>query len=104
MINSEEFRKYAHEFVDWMADYLESVEKLPVKSQVKPGDIYRQIPDNPPDEGESMDEIFQDFKQIILPGIGERVALCQPAHRSSGRHADRRLCTGQTIAAGRTSH
>ncbi len=25
MINSEEFRKYAHEFVDWMADYLESV-------------------------------------------------------------------------------
>ena len=26
MINSEEFRKYAHEFVDWMADYLESVE------------------------------------------------------------------------------
>ena len=69
MINSEEFRKYAHEFVDWMADYLESVEKLPVKSQVKPGDIYRQIPDNPPDEGESMDEIFQDFKQIILPGM-----------------------------------
>ncbi len=69
MINSQDFRKYAHEFVDWMADYLESVEKLPVKSQVSPGDIYRQIPDNPPAEGESMDKIFQDFKQIILPGM-----------------------------------
>ncbi len=44
-------------------------EKLPVKSQVKPGDILKQIPDNPPDEGESMDEIFRDFQQIILPGM-----------------------------------
>jgi len=69
MINSQEFRKYAHEFVDWMADYLESVEKLPVKSQVKPGDIYRQIPNKPPEEGESMDKIFQDFQEIILPGM-----------------------------------
>ena len=69
MINSEEFRKYAHEFVDWMADYLESIEKLPVKSQVKPGDIYRQIPDNPPEEGESMEEIFKDFQDIIVPGM-----------------------------------
>lgn len=69
MMNSQDFRKYAHEFVDWMADYLESVEKLPVKSQVSPGDIYSQIPDNPPAEGESMDKIFLDFKQIILPGM-----------------------------------
>ncbi len=69
MINSQEFRKYAHEFVDWMADYLESVEKLPVKSQVKPGDIFRQIPDSPPVKAESMDKIFQDFQQIILPGM-----------------------------------
>lgn len=69
MINSKEFRKYAHDFVDWMADYLESVEKLSVKSQVKPGDIYRQIPDNPPEVGESMDEIFKDFQNIIVPGM-----------------------------------
>ena len=69
MINSKEFRKYAHEFVDWMADYLESVEKYPVKSQVKPGDIYRKIPDSPPEEGESMDEIFKDFQDIIVPGM-----------------------------------
>ena len=66
MINSKEFRKYAHDFVDWMADYLESVEKLSVKSQVKPGDIYRQIPDNPPEVGESMDEIFKDFQNLCL--------------------------------------
>jgi aromatic-L-amino-acid decarboxylase len=63
------FRKYAHEFVDWMADYLEQVEKLPVKAQVEPGDIYRQIPEKPPVKGESMAEIFIDFMNIILPGM-----------------------------------
>jgi aromatic-L-amino-acid decarboxylase len=69
MINSNEFRKYAHEFVDWMADYLDNVDKLPVKSQVKPGDIFKQIPNNPPDTGEPMDRIFKDFQEIILPGM-----------------------------------
>jgi aromatic-L-amino-acid decarboxylase len=69
MINSQEFRKYAHQFVDWMADYLEKVENLPVKSPVQPNDIYQQIPDSPPEEGESMERIFQDFQQILLPGM-----------------------------------
>jgi len=69
MIDSKAFRKYAHEFADWMADYLETVERLPVKSQVKPGDIFSRIPDEPPAESESMSAIFEDFKNIILPGM-----------------------------------
>ncbi len=69
MINAQDFRRYAHAFVDWMADYLENVEMLPVKSQVRPGDIYSQIPDDPPEAGESMDKIFRDFQEIILPGM-----------------------------------
>ncbi len=69
MIDSREFRKYAHEFVDWMADYLENIDKLPVKSQVKPGEIFSKIPDQPPGTSESMDDIFGDFKDVILPGM-----------------------------------
>jgi aromatic-L-amino-acid/L-tryptophan decarboxylase len=69
MIDSDEFRKYAHEFVDWMADYLERVGEYPVKSPVKPGEIFQQIPDEPPVIGESMDDIFTDFQKIILPGM-----------------------------------
>ncbi len=68
-MTSEDFRKQAHSFVDWMADYIESAEKFPVKSQVKPGEIFQSIPDHAPDKGESMDEIFQDFQTKILPGI-----------------------------------
>jgi aromatic-L-amino-acid decarboxylase len=44
----DEFRKQAHELVEWMAGYMENVENLPVKSLVKPGEIFNRIPDNAP--------------------------------------------------------
>ena len=48
---SDEFRIYAHQFVDWMADYMDTVESYPVKSKAEPKDIYKQItsdiPQNP---------------------------------------------------------
>ena len=65
----KEFRKHAHEFADWMADYLEKVETYPVKSNVLPGDIYNNLPGKPPQTGESMDKIMKDFEQIVMPGI-----------------------------------
>ncbi len=68
-MTNEDFRKSAHEIVDWMADYMENVEHFPVKSQVKPGEIKSMLPDFPPQEGERMEDILKDFKEIILPGI-----------------------------------
>jgi len=69
MMDSKAFRKYAHEFVDWMADYMENVADYPVKSGVKPGEVYARIPDHPPGDGEEMAHIFKDFQQIIMPGM-----------------------------------
>jgi aromatic-L-amino-acid decarboxylase len=69
MINIDEFRHHAHQFVDWMADYLQQVEKYAVKSQVKPREIFNQLPDHPPSEGESIDAIMADFQKIIMPGM-----------------------------------
>ena len=68
-MTNEHFRKSAHEIVDWMADYMENVEQFPVKSPVKPGEIKSKLPNLPPQEGEDMETIFNDFKKIILPGI-----------------------------------
>ena len=68
-MTSQEFRKHAHKFIDWMADYMESTEKYPVKSQVKPGEIFKSISDSPPETGESMNDIFSDFQKLILPGM-----------------------------------
>ncbi len=69
MMSPQDFRKHAHQLVDWMADYLEQVEQYPVKSQVVPREIYEQLADAPPQEGEAFEQIFDDFEQIILPGI-----------------------------------
>jgi aromatic-L-amino-acid/L-tryptophan decarboxylase len=69
MLSSTEFRKQGRHIVDWIADYLENIEKYPVKSQVSPGDIYKQLPENPPDIPDSFDQIMEDFKRVIIPGI-----------------------------------
>lgn len=68
-MDNKTFRLKAHELVDWMADYLEHVEKLPVKSLAEPGDIFRQLPLHPPLQGEPMEDIFGDFRRVIIPGI-----------------------------------
>lgn len=68
-MKTEEFRKYAHELVDWMADYLEGVEDYPVLPNVDPGDIFRQLPENAPQSAEPFEAIFRDFKEIIVPGM-----------------------------------
>jgi aromatic-L-amino-acid decarboxylase len=68
-MNSKEFRQNAHQIVDWMADYLENIEKYPVKSLVKPKEIFDSLPTNPPSKGEEFSVIFQDFEQKILKGI-----------------------------------
>jgi aromatic-L-amino-acid/L-tryptophan decarboxylase len=65
----DEFRKHAHELVEWMAGYMENVETLPVKSLVKPGEIFDKIPASPPLRAESFDTLMRDFEEIIMPGI-----------------------------------
>ena len=68
-MNTNDFRKHAHAFVDWMADYLETVERYPVRAQVAPGEIAAQLPPSPPDQGEPIERIFSDFQTVLLPGI-----------------------------------
>src|SRR5664279_4766355 len=65
----DEFRKHAHELVEWMAGYMENVSSLPVKSSVEPGEIFKKIPDKPPQSPESFDSLMKDFNEIIMPGI-----------------------------------
>jgi aromatic-L-amino-acid decarboxylase len=68
-MKNEDFRRSGHQFVDWIADYFENIEKFPVLSRVEPGDVKRLIPAVPPSRGEAMEGIFADFEKIILPGI-----------------------------------
>src|SRR4051812_19910327 len=65
----DDFREQAHRLADWIADYLESAERYPVLSRVRPGEIRDALPTHAPVTGESFDAIFADFERVIVPGI-----------------------------------
>ncbi len=65
----EEFRQAARDVVNWIATYLDEVDDYPVLAQVEPGEVKGRLPSSGPEEGEDMEEILSDFREIILPGI-----------------------------------
>src|SRR3972149_1860717 len=65
----EEFRRYGHMVVDWVAEYLENVEKYPVRPRVPPGEVRAKLPAEPPQDGEPFESILRDVDEIIMPGI-----------------------------------
>jgi aromatic-L-amino-acid decarboxylase len=68
-MEKEIFRRFGHEFVDWIAEYLENAEKYPVRSPLRPGEVKGRIPAAPPALGEPMELLFRDFQEVILPGV-----------------------------------
>lgn len=65
----DEFRESGKKLIDWIADYYEQIEKYPVLSQIQPGDIINQLPEQAPEKGEDMTEIMRDVENILMPGI-----------------------------------
>ena len=63
-----EFRHYGRTVVDWIADYYEQIESLPVLSRVDPGHIRSTLPAGPPEYGEPFEDILKDVADVILPG------------------------------------
>ncbi len=68
-MNLDQFRKHAHEIVDWIFEYYRNIENFPVKAQVKPDEILNQLPNAAPENGEPFADIFQDFQKTIIPGM-----------------------------------
>ena len=65
----DEFRRYGRAVVDWIADYYEQVESLPVLSRVQPGQIRASLPAEPPLQGQDFEAILDDVGKLILPGL-----------------------------------
>ena len=68
-MSPEEFRRYGHLVVDWIADYQTRIGSYPVLSQVAPGEIRHALPPLPPESGEPFEAVLRDLDEIILPGI-----------------------------------
>ena len=65
----DEFKNNGYKVIDWIADYYKNVDSFPVLSQAAPGDIREQLPDHPPEDGETFEVVLADMNEKILPGI-----------------------------------
>ncbi|MGH3657751.1 MAG: aminotransferase class V-fold PLP-dependent enzyme, partial [Micromonosporaceae bacterium] len=65
----EEFRRYGHATVDWVADYWAGVGQHPVLSQVAPGGVADRLPNGPPSTGEPFERVLADLSTVVLPGL-----------------------------------
>jgi aromatic-L-amino-acid decarboxylase len=68
-MTGEEFRRFGHELVDWIADYFDRIEDLPVLAQIQPGDLKAQLPASAPEHGEPMEQIVSDLDKLIVPAL-----------------------------------
>jgi aromatic-L-amino-acid decarboxylase len=68
-MNTEEFRRFGHELIDWIADYRAHVQAgaFPVLSRVSPGSLKAQLPATAPEHPEPFDAIVRDLTGQILP-------------------------------------
>src|ERR1700730_5790337 len=68
-MSKEDFRRFGHELIDWISDYFEQIEGLPVLSQIEPGELKAQLPSSPPERGEPMQQILADVDRLIVPAL-----------------------------------
>src|SRR5688572_206091 len=62
------FRRLGHQLIDWIADYRERIESLPVMSRSQPGEIRARFSDRPPEKKSDVD-LISAIERDILPGI-----------------------------------
>jgi aromatic-L-amino-acid decarboxylase len=67
--SSDEFRAAGHRLIDWIADYLDGVDRFDVLSRVKPGEVQSRFAAGPGAKGKSYDALIAEFESKIVPGI-----------------------------------
>src|SRR6185437_11192826 len=65
----EDFRRAGHEAVDWIANYLATVQNMPVLATTQPGELFDALPAEAPNQGESFQAILRDFDQLVMPAV-----------------------------------
>jgi aromatic-L-amino-acid decarboxylase len=65
----ENFREWAVRAAEWGVDYRAGLRDLPVRPNLKPGDVAAQIAPTPPESAEPFERIFADFERIIPAGM-----------------------------------
>jgi aromatic-L-amino-acid decarboxylase len=65
----DEFRRYGHQLIDWLADYHAGLADRPVQAVTEPGAVAAALPAAPPDQPEPFSHVLADLDRIVLPGL-----------------------------------
>ena len=68
-MNWDEFAPWGRRAADWGRDYHLTKAARPVRAQTEPGAVLDALPVAPPDLPEDMEQVFDDFERVIMPGI-----------------------------------
>lgn len=68
-MSPEEFRREGHRVIDWIADYWASLDDLPVRSGVRPGDVSSVLPAEAPERPEPFGAVLDDVEQVVVPAL-----------------------------------
>lgn len=69
IMDSQEFRKRGTEMVEYICQYLETLEDRKVTPSVEPGYLRSLIPDEAPNMPEAWEKIMEDVESKIMPGV-----------------------------------
>jgi aromatic-L-amino-acid decarboxylase len=67
-MSPDELRRWGHEVVDWVADYLAGIERHRVVPDVSPGEVRSWLPPGPPERPEPFADVLADLDRVIVPG------------------------------------
>ena len=65
----EDFKRSGHQLIDWIADYVENIERQRVTSEVQPGEVRAQLDEHPPASPDGFDAVMADTDRVIVPGL-----------------------------------
>ena len=66
------FRRAGKEMIDFVADYIETIQDRRVLPDKSPGYLRQLIPDHVPEKGEDWNDVFKDVERVIMPGVRQR--------------------------------
>ncbi len=68
-VTPDEFRTAGHALIDWIAEYLEGVDRHRIVPDIAPGDVRARLPEHPPTAPEPWAAVMRDVDDVIVPTV-----------------------------------
>jgi aromatic-L-amino-acid/L-tryptophan decarboxylase len=66
-MDMNEFRQAGHSIIDWIADYLETIEERPLFPKVEPRELYRLFEESMPEQPATAEAVIAEIQKKLIP-------------------------------------